>query len=169
MIAYAGFGNGHRHGRKPLVNRVSCAAIADVADMFLIKSYLDSNKSNEHTQYARVGSIGIIGTFGKSRQRQSEDVMREKTLERKLVQAVKAMGGICPKFISPGFDGMPARLVLLPMGRIAFVEVKRPGKEPRPLQVARHETLRRLGFQVYILDDKARIQEILSEMGGDYG
>jgi hypothetical protein len=167
MIAYAGFGNGHRHGRKPLVNRVSCAAIADVADMFLIKSYLDSNKSNEHTQYARVGSIGIIGTFGNSRQRQSEDDMREKTLERKLVQAVKTMGGICPKFVSPGFDGMPDRLVLLPMGRIAFVEVKAMGSKPRPLQEARHGMLRRLGFEVYVLDDDARIQEILKEMGGD--
>jgi hypothetical protein len=95
--------------------------------------------------------------------------MREKTIERKLVQAVKAMGGICPKFISPGFDGMPDRLVLLPMGIIAFVEVKRKGEKPRPLQEARHGMLRRLGFQVYVLDDEVQIQEILKDMGGGYG
>ena len=93
--------------------------------------------------------------------------MREKTLERKLVEAVKAMGGIAPKFISPGFDGMPDRLVLLPLGRIAFVEVKRHGEKPRPLQEARHGMLRRLGFKVYVLDDERQIQEILKQMGGD--
>ena len=50
--------------------------------------------------------------------------MREKTVENKLVKAVKALGGLAPKFISPGFDGVPDRLVLLPKGRIAFIELK---------------------------------------------
>ncbi len=90
--------------------------------------------------------------------------MREKILERKLVQVVKAMGGIAPKFVSPGYDGMPDRLVLLPMGRIAFVEVKRHGKNPRPLQKARHSMLRRLGFLVYVLDDETQIGGILDEI-----
>jgi hypothetical protein len=93
--------------------------------------------------------------------------MREKTIERKLVQAVKAMGGICPKFVSPRFDGMPDRLVLLPMGRIAFVEVKAMGSKPRPLQETRHGMLRQLGFEVYVLDDEPQIQDILKQMGGD--
>lgn len=93
--------------------------------------------------------------------------MREKTIERKLVQEVKAMGGIAPKFTSPGFDGMPDRLVLLPMGHAAFVEVKAMGCKPRPLQEARHGMLRRLGFQVFVLNDEAQIQEILKQMGGD--
>lgn len=93
--------------------------------------------------------------------------MREKQLERKLVEAVKAMGGIAPKFTSPGFDGMPDRLVLLPLGRIAFAEVKRHGEKPRPLQEARHGMLRRLGFNVYVLDDKSQIEPILKPMGGD--
>ena len=93
--------------------------------------------------------------------------MREKIIEKKLVQAVKAMGGIAPKFSSPGFDGMPDRLVLLPMGRMAFVEVKRHGEKPRPLQEARHGLLRQLGFAVYVLDDGEQIGEILKQMGGD--
>lgn len=92
--------------------------------------------------------------------------MREKTLERKLVQAVKAMGGIAPKFISPGFYGMPDRLVMLPLGRIAFVEVKQHGEKPRPLQEARHGMLRRLGFKVYVLDDAGQIESLLSEVVG---
>lgn len=65
--------------------------------------------------------------------------MREKTIEQHLVKAVKNSGGIAPKLVSPGFDGMPDRLVLLPGGKIGFVEVKAPGKEPRPLQVSSPE------------------------------
>ena len=90
--------------------------------------------------------------------------MREKTIEQKLVAAVKSMGGIAPKFISPGFDGMPDRLVLLPGGKIAFVEVKRHGEKPRQLQESRHGLLRRLGFKVYVLDDTAQIGGILDEI-----
>ncbi len=87
--------------------------------------------------------------------------MREKIIEQRLVQAVKNMGGICPKFVSPGFDGMPDRLVLLPNGHAGFVEVKSPGKKPRPLQLKRHEQLRNLGFPVYVLDGTDQIGGIL--------
>ena len=90
--------------------------------------------------------------------------MREKIIEQLLVKAVKSSGGIAPKLVSPGFDGMPDRLVLLPGGKIGFVEVKAPGKEPRPLQVARHGLLRRLGFKVYVLDAPEQIGGILYEI-----
>ena len=90
--------------------------------------------------------------------------MREKIIEQHLVKAVKNSGGIAPKLVSPGFDGMPDRLVLLPRGKIGFVEVKVPGKEPRPLQVARHGLLRRLGFKVYVLDAPEQIGGILYEI-----
>lgn len=90
--------------------------------------------------------------------------MREKEIEKKLTQAVKRMGGICPKFVSPGFDGMPDRIVLLPKGHMAFVEVKAPGKKPRPLQLSRHRLLRRLGFPVYVLDAEEQIGGILDEI-----
>lgn len=95
--------------------------------------------------------------------------MREKIIERKFVQAVKAMGGIALKFTSPGVDGMPDRLVILPIGYIAFVEVKAPGLKPRPLQVKKHEMLRRLGCKVFVLDDEGQIVKLLDEMmrGGD--
>ena len=38
--------------------------------------------------------------------------MREKTLEALLAQTVKSMGGLAPKFIGPGLDGMPDRMGL---------------------------------------------------------
>lgn len=90
--------------------------------------------------------------------------MREKIIEQHLVKAVKNSGGIAPKLVCPGFDGMPDRLVLLPGGKIGFVEVKAPGKEPRPLQVARHGLLWRLGFKVYVLDAPEQIGGILDEI-----
>lgn len=87
--------------------------------------------------------------------------MREKEIEKKLTMAVKKLGGICPKFVSPGFDGMPDRIVLLPMGRFGFVEVKAPGKKPRPIQISRHKLLQRLGFKVYVLDNEEQIGGVL--------
>ena len=90
--------------------------------------------------------------------------MREKSIEQKLTLMVKERGGICPKFVSPGFDGLPDRIVLLPDGHMAFVEVKAPGKKPRPLQVARHKLLTRLGFKVYVLDSEEQIGGILDEI-----
>ena len=90
--------------------------------------------------------------------------MSEKHIEQKLVKAVKAAGGIAPKFINPGLAGMPDRLVLLPDGKIAFVEVKGYRLKPRPLQIKRHETLRRLGFKVYVLDEQRQIGVILNEI-----
>lgn len=90
--------------------------------------------------------------------------MREKTIEHKLTIAAKNMGGIAPKFVSPGFAGMPDRIVLLPGGRIGFVEVKAPGEKPRPLQLSRHGLLQRLGFKVYVLDDEQQIGGILDEI-----
>lgn len=90
--------------------------------------------------------------------------MREKTIEQKFRAAVKAVGGVAVKFTSPGWDGMPDRLALLPGGRMAFVEVKASGKKPRPLQEARHRMLRRLGFKVYVLDDERQIGGMIDEI-----
>ena len=90
--------------------------------------------------------------------------MREKQIEQKLVSAVKKLGGIAPKFMSHGLDGMPDRIVLLPGGHMAFVEVKAMGCKPRPLQLARHGMLRRLGFRVYVVDSLEQIGGILDEI-----
>ena len=90
--------------------------------------------------------------------------MREKQIEQRLVKAVKAWGGLCPKLVSPGTDGMPDRMVLLPDSHMGFVEVKAPGEKPRPLQQRRHEQLRELGYKVSVLDDPEQIPPILDEI-----
>ena len=90
--------------------------------------------------------------------------MREKQIERKLVNAVKAAGGIAPKFVSPGYDGMPDRLVLFENGRMGFVEVKATGKKPRPLQAARHRMLRMMGYKVFVLDSEDDMERMADEI-----
>ena len=90
--------------------------------------------------------------------------MREKEIELQLVRTVRSMGGMCPKWVSPGLDGVPDRIILLPGGRIAFAELKAPGRKPRPLQTARIEQLRGLGFQVYIIDRPEQIGGVLHEV-----
>ena len=90
--------------------------------------------------------------------------MREKIIEEKLVKAIRLMGGLAPKFVSPGFDGVPDRLILLPNGRMAFAELKAPGKQLRPLQKRRKRQLETLGFRVYVIDNTDQIGGVLSEL-----
>ena len=90
--------------------------------------------------------------------------MREKQIENKLATEAKKLGGIALKFVSPSFDGMPDRIVLIPDGHIAFVELKTPGKKPRPLQLSRHRLLRSLGFRVYVIDSVEQIGGMLDEV-----
>lgn len=93
--------------------------------------------------------------------------MRESFIEEKLTKVVRQKGGVCWKFTSPGTAGVPDRIVLMSKGNIAFVEVKAPGEKPRPLQLSRHRLLRRLGFQVYVLDALEDIDKIILEVKND--
>ena len=90
--------------------------------------------------------------------------LSERDIEQKLVKAVKAKDGLAPKFVSPGFDGVPDRIVLLPHGRIAFIELKAKGRKMRPLQVRRKRQLKSLGFSVYCIDSPEQIGGILDEI-----
>lgn len=80
--------------------------------------------------------------------------VRERLIETHLINAVKKAGGIAYKFTSAGRRGVPDRLVLLPGGRLFFVECKAPGKRPRPEQQREHKRLQALGFEVVTLDSK---------------
>ena len=90
--------------------------------------------------------------------------VNEKYIERKLVEKVRERGGLAFKFVSPGADGVPDRLVLLPGKRIAFVELKSPGKMMRPLQLRQKEKIERLGFSVYCVDSVDEIGGVLDEI-----
>ncbi len=90
--------------------------------------------------------------------------MREKDVEQRLFKAVRQTGGLALKFVSPGFNGVPDRLLLFPGGRLAFCEVKAPGEKPRSLQVHRMEKLRALGFRVYVVDSVEQIGAMICEI-----
>ena len=92
--------------------------------------------------------------------------MRERVVEQALVKAVHNRGGYCPKWVSPGLDGVPDRIVLLPGGKIGFVELKAPGEKPRRLQMARMGQLQRLGHKSFVCDRIELIEGILDEIEG---
>ena len=91
-------------------------------------------------------------------------MMRERQIEQQLVAAVRKRGGLCPKWVSPGLDGVPDRIILLPGGRVAFAELKAPGKTLRTQQRYRKAQLERLGFRVYVIDSKEQIGGVLDEI-----
>lgn len=87
--------------------------------------------------------------------------MRESMIESRLRDEAKKRGGMAIKFVSPGLNGVPDRLVLMPCGKMAFIELKAPGKTPRPLQLKRKKQLEGLGFKVFVVDGMEQIGGIL--------
>lgn len=90
--------------------------------------------------------------------------MREKVIERHLAVAVKKLGGMAVKFVSPGLAGVPDRIILLRDGKMAFVELKAPGRRLRALQEKRKKQLETLGFSVYVIDRLEQIGGMLDEI-----
>jgi hypothetical protein len=90
--------------------------------------------------------------------------MNEKFIEKKFTETVKKTGGLALKFVSPGLDGVPDRIVLFPGGHMAFAECKAPGKKMRPLQLRRKRQLEGLGYQVFLVDDVKEIGGVIDEI-----
>lgn len=82
----------------------------------------------------------------------------EKEVEAALVRQVKRRGGLCLKWVCPGWAGVPDRIVLLPGGRIVFVELKRPkGGVVSSRQQWWRDKLRALGFAHYYIYNTADV------------
>lgn len=90
--------------------------------------------------------------------------MREQVIEAYLRDKVKSAGGLAYKFVSPGNSGVPDRIVIMPGGRIIFVELKAPGNKPTVLQLNQHGRLRALGCDVRVIDSKQGVDELLQEL-----
>ena len=89
----------------------------------------------------------------------------ERDIERKLRVNVERLGGRCLKWVCPGWSGVPDRLVLLPGGRICFVELKRPrGGVVAPLQSKWRAWLEKLGFTVWLVRDESDLEFVLLMM-----
>ena len=93
--------------------------------------------------------------------------MIERDVERALVGIVKRHGGLALKWVCPGWLGVPDRIVLLPRGRILFVELKRPkGGKISAMQDWWRRKLSGLGFRVLVVKDKPGLQALEKEIGG---
>ncbi len=90
--------------------------------------------------------------------------VRERDIEDRLRLKLTQRGHLCLKFYSPGFSGLPDRICLLQGGRVAFVELKAPGKMPEPHQARRHALLRALGFQVEVIDTYAGVDQFVEKV-----
>ena len=90
----------------------------------------------------------------------------EKAIEAYLRDKVKKHGGIAFKFVSPGYNGVPDRLVIMPGGRIYFVEVKNERGRLSPLQLRCHNILDALGIRVYVLWSKEDVDAFMEVING---
>lgn len=93
--------------------------------------------------------------------------MNEQTIEKRLKKEIELIGGKALKFISPGVSGVPDRIVLLPHGRIYFIELKAPGQKPRAIQCQRIKELKKLGFDVRVLDSIEGVIRFVEEVGDE--
>ena len=94
----------------------------------------------------------------------NEMIESEKVIERKLVEAVKANGGMCIKLLCDNLLGLPDRMVLMPHSKIAFVELKTTGQKPRRIQVFMHNKLRNLGFRGEVIDTVEGVNNFINSI-----
>ena len=90
-----------------------------------------------------------------------EKIESEKLLERKLKKQIEDLDGLCIKLLSTHFTGLPDRMCLLPGGKIFFVELKTTAQKPKAIQLLIHNRLRKLGFNVYIINSSKQITSVL--------
>ncbi len=95
--------------------------------------------------------------------------MREREIEEYLVRKTRELGGRAFKFVSPGCTGVPDRMVVLPGGRIGFLELKAPGEKPRREQEYRIGELEGLGCMAGFTDSPGGVDRFLRELAGAAG
>lgn len=93
-----------------------------------------------------------------------KQVDSEKLVERKLVESVKANGGMCIKLLCDLLIGLPDRMCLFPGHKIVFVELKTTGKKPRPVQLYMHNKLKALGFRVEVIDTVEEVGNFINSI-----
>ena len=88
--------------------------------------------------------------------------MLERDVERYFCEAVKGLGGVAVKFVSPGRAGMPDRLVLLPGGKAVMVELKAASGRLSPIQLQQIKRIRKLGFPVYVAYGRPGVEDLVA-------
>ena len=117
----------------------------------------DKKETKKPCNYARRGSRA--GAHPRVARLESE-----KNIEAALVREVSKMGGLCLKYASSTTTGYPDRLVLLPEGKVFWVELKSTGKKPGKKQELRHQELRALGQTVFVVDSMHKMENTVALM-----
>lgn len=94
--------------------------------------------------------------------------MRESDIEKKLVREIRKLGGRAYKWVSPGNDGVPDRLIFLPGGVIIPVELKTKTGKLSKLQIAQIRTLTELGSCVTVIKGEEELEDFLRVIKRDY-
>jgi hypothetical protein len=95
------------------------------------------------------------------------DILEERRIENRLKKEIELIGGKALKFISPGMSGVPDRIVLLPEGKVIFIELKAPGEKMRKLQVLRRKQFEKLGFKVLCIDSIEKVDNLIKEINSN--
>lgn len=90
--------------------------------------------------------------------------MRERDIEKRLVREIRRMGGEAYKWTSPGNDGVPDRIVMLPGGKLIFVELKADDGTLRPVQRVQIGRIRKLGQEVRVVRGMDGLEDFLERI-----
>ena len=90
--------------------------------------------------------------------------MRERDIEKKMLNAIRKMGGEAFKWVSPGNDGVPDRIVMLPGGRLIFVELKADRGRLSPVQKIQIRRIQKLGQDVEVVQGMDGLEEFLERI-----
>lgn len=116
-----------------------------------------------HTQNARL-SAHMRTYVREGKTTETPKKVSEKWIEKKLRDEVKKLGGLALKFWPVSFTGFPDRMILMPPGKVRFVELKSSGKDLKPKQKLVRKILLKLGFEVYTIDTKQLLDDFLKKI-----
>lgn len=91
-------------------------------------------------------------------------MQRERDIEKWLCDQIKKLGGHAYKFVSPGCDGVPDRMIILPGGRIHFVELKTNKGKPSQIQKWQMQFLSNLGCDVWLIRGQKEAEDFIHEI-----
>ena len=90
--------------------------------------------------------------------------MRERDIEKRLVREIRAMGGEAFKWVSPGNDGVPDRIVMLPGGIVVFVELKADRGRLAGVQRVQIRRIQRWGQEVVVVQGMDELDQFIERM-----
>lgn len=93
-----------------------------------------------------------------------KSIRREANVERSFCSRLRKAGCLVYKFVSPGNDGVPDRIVVTPGGRVIFVELKTERGKLAPIQEFQIGRLERHGQDVRVLYGTSDVDQFVANV-----